>query len=54
VSQAGGAGDLVARVRPEAGAEVTWHESEIPHTIDPRFLGELPAWVDAVVHVSPA
>ena len=33
----------------EAGAEVTYFESEIPHTIDPRFLGSLPAWVDRVV-----
>ena len=33
----------------EAGAEVTYHESEIAHTIDPRFLGSLPAWVDRVV-----
>jgi phospholipase/carboxylesterase len=29
----------------EAGADVTWRESPMPHTIDPRFLGELPAWV---------
>ena len=33
----------------EAGADVTYHESDIPHTIDPRFLGSLPQWVDAVV-----
>ena len=32
-----------------AGADVDYHESEIPHTIDPRFLGSLPAWVDRVV-----
>ena len=32
-----------------AGADVTYHESAIPHTIDPRFVGTLPAWVDAVV-----
>ena len=32
-----------------AGADVTYHESDIPHTIDPRFLGSLPAWVDRVV-----
>ncbi len=40
----------VARDRlVEAGADVTYHESAIPHTIDPRFLGSLPAWVDRVV-----
>ena len=33
----------------EAGADVTYHESAIPHTIDPRFIGTLPAWVDRVV-----
>ncbi len=33
----------------QAGAEVTYFESEIPHTIDPRFLGSLPEWVDRVV-----
>jgi phospholipase/carboxylesterase len=33
----------------EAGADVTWHESAIPHTIDPRFLGTLPAWVERAV-----
>jgi phospholipase/carboxylesterase len=32
-----------------AGADVTYHESAIPHTIDPRFLGSLPAWVERVV-----
>ncbi len=35
-----------ARERLEqAGADVTWHESPVTHTIDPRFLGELPQWV---------
>jgi phospholipase/carboxylesterase len=32
-----------------AGADVTWHESPIGHTIDPRFLGSLPEWVERVV-----
>jgi phospholipase/carboxylesterase len=32
-----------------AGAEVTYHESAIGHTIDPRFLATLPAWVDAAL-----
>ncbi len=36
-----------ARDRLEAaGADVTYYESEIPHTIDPRFLGTLPEWID--------
>jgi phospholipase/carboxylesterase len=39
-----------ARQRLEqAGADVTYFESAIPHTIDPRFLGSLPEWVDRVV-----
>ena len=33
----------------DAGADVTYHESAIPHTIDPRFIGTLPAWVDRVI-----
>ena len=33
----------------QAGADVTYFESEIAHTIDPRFLGSLPEWVDRVV-----
>ena len=33
----------------EAGADVTYFESAIPHTIDPRFLGSLPEWVERVV-----
>jgi phospholipase/carboxylesterase len=35
-----------ARRRLEAaGAEVTYRESPMPHTIDPAFLAELPAWL---------
>jgi phospholipase/carboxylesterase len=42
-----------ARERLEAaGADVTYHESEIGHTIDPRFLGSLPEWVDRVLAVT--
>jgi phospholipase/carboxylesterase len=33
----------------EAGARVDYHESPMPHTIDPRLLPELQAWVRAVV-----
>ena len=33
----------------EGGAVVTYRESPMPHTIDPAFLGELPAWLgDAI------
>lgn len=35
--------DLLAR----AGADVTYRESPVPHTIDPTFARELPAWIDA-------
>jgi phospholipase/carboxylesterase len=31
----------------EAGADVTYRESPMAHTIDPGFLRELPAWVSA-------
>jgi phospholipase/carboxylesterase len=31
-----------------AGADVTYHESPMGHSIDPRFLGTLPAWLDRV------
>jgi phospholipase/carboxylesterase len=33
----------------EAGADVTYRESPMPHTIDPGFLRELPAWLGATV-----
>ena len=29
----------------EEGAEVTWNESPMAHSIDPRFLRELPDWL---------
>jgi phospholipase/carboxylesterase len=29
----------------EAGADVLYRESPIPHTIDPRYLGELRSWL---------
>jgi phospholipase/carboxylesterase len=32
----------------EAGAEVTYRESPMPHAIDPAFLHELPDWVNSV------
>jgi phospholipase/carboxylesterase len=32
----------------EAGAEVTYRESPMPHAIDPGFLRELPDWISAV------
>jgi phospholipase/carboxylesterase len=33
----------------EAGAEVTYRESPMPHTIDPAFMRELPAWLREAV-----
>ena len=33
----------------ETGARVTYRESPMPHTIDPAFLGELPAWLREAV-----
>jgi phospholipase/carboxylesterase len=36
-----------ARARLEAaGADLVYHESPIGHTIDPRLMATLPAWVD--------
>ena len=37
----------------EAGADVLYRESPIPHTIDPRFLEELQGWVRAAVDRAP-
>jgi phospholipase/carboxylesterase len=33
----------------QAGAEITWHESPVGHTIDPGFLRELPEWLRGAV-----
>lgn len=30
----------------EAGADVTYRESPMPHTIDPAFMRELPGWLE--------
>jgi phospholipase/carboxylesterase len=39
-----------ARTRLEvAGAEVTYRESPMPHTIDPGFLAELPGWLESAL-----
>jgi phospholipase/carboxylesterase len=38
----------------EAGADVTYRESPMPHTIDPAFLGELPGWLRSALPVSAA
>jgi phospholipase/carboxylesterase len=37
----------------EAGADVLYRESPIPHTIDPRFLTELQGWVRDAVDRAP-
>jgi phospholipase/carboxylesterase len=36
----------------EAGAEITYRESPMAHTIDPRFLAELPDWIAGTVPIS--
>jgi phospholipase/carboxylesterase len=33
----------------EAGADVTWRESPMPHSVDPDFLGELAGWVERLL-----
>ena len=38
----------------ESGAEVTYRESPMAHTIDPGFLGELPAWLRRALGSAPA
>jgi phospholipase/carboxylesterase len=44
-----------AKEQLEAGADVLYREYPLPHTIDPRFLDELQAWVqEAVSTGSPA
>src|SRR5215210_3756020 len=38
----------------EAGADVTYRESPMPHTIDPAFMGELPGWVERTLSSAAA
>jgi phospholipase/carboxylesterase len=38
----------------QAGADVTYRESPMAHTIDPAFLGELPAWLGWALESAPA
>jgi predicted esterase len=33
----------------EAGAAVLWRESPIDHSIDPRFVSEVRAWLRSVI-----
>ncbi|HKP91031.1 MAG TPA: hypothetical protein VJT75_13775 [Thermoleophilaceae bacterium] len=33
----------------DAGADVTWRESPMPHAVDPEYLGELAGWLRRVV-----
>ena len=37
-----------------AGADVTYRESPLPHAIDPRFLTELPAWIERALARAPS
>jgi phospholipase/carboxylesterase len=38
-------GRRARRLLEEAGAEVVYRESPLPHAVDPRFLGELVPWL---------
>jgi phospholipase/carboxylesterase len=38
----------------EAGAEVTYRESPMPHAIDPAFVSELREWLKDAVHGGPS
>jgi phospholipase/carboxylesterase len=38
----------------DAGADVTYRESPLPHAIDPRYAAELADWVDRALRPSPA
>jgi phospholipase/carboxylesterase len=38
-------GRRAKRLLEDAGAEVLYRESPLPHTIDPRYLGELTSWL---------
>jgi phospholipase/carboxylesterase len=38
----------------EAGADVTYRESPMPHTIDPVYLRELPGWLRGALPSAPA
>jgi phospholipase/carboxylesterase len=38
----------------EAGADVTYRESPMPHTIDPAFMRELPGWVRKTIESAAA
>jgi predicted esterase len=37
-----------------AGADLLYRESPMPHTIDPAFLHELPAWLRATLDSAAA
>ena len=36
-------------VLEQAGADVTYRESPMAHSVDPRYLAELAAWVERVL-----
>ena len=38
----------------EAGADVTYRESPMPHTIDPAFMRELPGWLSRTLASAPS
>ena len=33
----------------DAGADVTWRESPMPHSVDPDYLGELAGWLERLL-----
>ena len=42
-------GRAARRRLEEAGADVTWRESPMPHMVDPAMVGELVPWVERVL-----
>jgi phospholipase/carboxylesterase len=38
----------------QAGADVTYRESPLPHAIDPQFLADLPSWIEQALSPEPS
>jgi phospholipase/carboxylesterase len=43
-------GRLARRALEDAGADVLYRESPLPHMVDPRFLGELAPWIGSTLY----
>ncbi|MGE5689461.1 MAG: alpha/beta hydrolase, partial [Pseudomonadota bacterium] len=41
------------RLLADAGADVTYRESPLPHAIDPRYAAELAGWVERALRRAP-